>query len=287
LASNRFQKANLSKARSCLEEILSDLSFSSEHWTQPVGNAQRRDAYLNQLATGTTTLDEETLNERLKQMELNFGRTQAKRLLGIVPIDLDLLEYDGEKRHLLDWQRPYVKELIKEILDSPPESGGVRGGLNTLTQADNCSFRPPLTPPDSGGESLNTGYISKRHNQQEQTLLRKTLRNNATAPEALLWMKLKCKQVDGLKFRRQFGVGPYVLDFYCPELRLGIELDGEIHNRFDTERHDDIRTAFLRENRITILRYKNEVVYQNADAIIEDIRQFYRNTIVQTSPNPS
>jgi len=90
-----------------------------------------------------------------------------------------------------------------------------------------------------------------------------------------------------LKFRRQFGVGPYVLDFYCPELRLGIELDGEIHNRFDTERHDDIRAAFLRENRITILRYKNEVVYQNADAIIEDIRQFYRNTIVQTSPNPS
>ena len=123
LASNRFQKANLSKARSCLEEILSDLSFSSEHWTQPVGNAQRRDAYLNQLATGTTTLDEETLNERLKQMELNFGRTQAKRLLGIVPIDLDLLEYDGEKLHLLDWQRPYVKELIKEILDSPPVRG--------------------------------------------------------------------------------------------------------------------------------------------------------------------
>lgn len=123
LASNRFQKANLSKARSCLEEFLSDLRFSREHWTEPVGNAKRRDAYLNQLATGTTTLDEETLNERLKQMELNFGRTQAKRLLGIVPIDLDLLEYDGEKRHLLDWQRPYVKELIKEILDSPPVRG--------------------------------------------------------------------------------------------------------------------------------------------------------------------
>ena len=119
MASNRFQKANLSKARSCLEEILSDLRFSREHWTEPVGNAKRRDAYLNQLATGTTTLDEDTLNKRLKQMELNFGRTQAKRLLGIVPLDLDLLEYDGEKRHLLDWQRPYVKELIKEILDSP------------------------------------------------------------------------------------------------------------------------------------------------------------------------
>ena len=115
LASNRFQKANLSKARSCLEEILSDLCFSSEHWTQPVGNAQRRDAYLNLLVSGTTELEEEELNKWLKQKELDFGRTQAKRLLGIVPIDFDLLEYDGEKRHLLDWQRPYVKELLAEL----------------------------------------------------------------------------------------------------------------------------------------------------------------------------
>ena len=289
LASNRFQAKNLSRARQCLEEILSDLRYSREHWTEPVGNAKRRDAYLNQLATGTTTLDEETLNERLKQMELSFGRTQAKRLLGIVPIDLDILLYDDERRHLLDWQRPYVTELIGDLFNSPPESGGARGGLNTPTQSENRFFRPPLTPPDSGGENgrkgLNTSYISKRHNQQEQTLLRKTLRNHATAPEALLWMKLKGKQIDGLKFRRQFGVGPYVIDFYCPELRLGIELDGEIHNRFDTEMHDNIRTAFLRENRITLLRYKNEVVYQNVDAIVEDIRQFHRNTLNQASPN--
>ena len=289
LASNRFQAKNLSRARQCLEEIFSDLRYSREHWTEPVGNAKRRDAYLNQLATGTTTLDEETLNERLKQMELSFGRTQAKRLLGIVPIDLDILQYDDERRHLLDWQRPYVTELTGDLFDSPPELGGVRGGLNTLTQSEERFFRPPLTPPDSGGENgskgLNTSYISKHHNQQEQILLRKTLRNNATAPEALLWMKLKGKQIDGLKFRRQFGVGPYVIDFYCPELRLGIELDGEIHNRFDTEMHDNIRTAFLRENRITLLRYKNEVVYQNVDAIVEDIRQFHRNTLNQASSN--
>ena len=115
LASNRFQKANLSKARSCLEEILSDLCFSGEHWTQPVGNAQRRDAYLNQLVSGTTELEEEELNKWLKQAEINFGRTQAKRQLGIVPIDFDLMEYDGEKHHLIDWQRPYVKELVKEL----------------------------------------------------------------------------------------------------------------------------------------------------------------------------
>ena len=112
LASNRFQKTNLSKARCCLEEILSDVHYSDELWTKPVGNAKRRDDYLNQLVTGTTELDETMLNQRLKQMERDFGRTDAKRLLGIVPIDLDILEFDGEKRHLLDWQRPYVTELV-------------------------------------------------------------------------------------------------------------------------------------------------------------------------------
>jgi 2-amino-4-hydroxy-6-hydroxymethyldihydropteridine diphosphokinase len=112
LASNRFQKANLSKARCCLEEILSDMQYTKEIWTQPVGNAKRRDAYLNQLVRGTTELDEEALNDWLKQTELSFGRTQAKRLLGIVPIDLDLLEFDGEKRHPDDWERTYVKELM-------------------------------------------------------------------------------------------------------------------------------------------------------------------------------
>jgi len=114
LAANRFQKKNLSKARHCLEEILSDLQFSNECWTEPVGNAKRRDAYLNQLVRGTTDMDEDALNTWLKQTELNFGRTQAKRLLGIVPIDLDLLEFDGEKRHLNDWGRIYVKELMSE-----------------------------------------------------------------------------------------------------------------------------------------------------------------------------
>ena len=115
LAANRFQVKNLSRARRCLEEILPDLHYTAEHWTEPVGNAKRKDAYLNQLVMGTTQLDEEALNVWLKQTELNFGRTQPKRLLGIVPIDLDLLEFDGEKRHLNDWERPYVKNLIEEL----------------------------------------------------------------------------------------------------------------------------------------------------------------------------
>ena len=130
--------------------------------------------------------------------------------------------------------------------------------------------------------------LSHRHNQKEQTILRKTLRNNATAPEAILWLRLKGKQVEGL--------------------RLAIELDGEVHDTFWAETHDNIRTKFLLENNMTILRFKNEVVYQNIEAIVEEIKRYKtqyeynsspesgevrrglnvgNSTLVQTTPNPS
>ena len=115
----------------------------------------------------------------------------------------------------------------------------------------------------------HTPYI---HNERDQKLLRQTLRNNATSAEAILWRALKGKQVEGLKFRRQFGVGPYVIDFYCPEIRLGIELDGGVHKESYTKEYDEMRTEFLAENRIRVLRFENEVVYNNIEGIIEAIK---------------
>ena len=116
--------------------------------------------------------------------------------------------------------------------------------------------------------------ISCRHNEKSQTDLRKSLRNNATTAESLLWLRLKGKQVEGLKFRRQYGVGPYVLDFYNTDLRLDIELDGEVHQNSHQYQHDTARTLFLNRNNISVLRYSNEVVYHHVEAIIEDIKCF-------------
>ena len=110
------------------------------------------------------------------------------------------------------------------------------------------------------------------HNEASQKILRQSLRNNTTSAEAILWRALKGKQIEGLKFRRQFGVGPYVLDFYCPEIRLGIELDGGVHKTSYTSEYDEMRTRFLAENRIRILRFDNEVVYNNVEGIIEAIK---------------
>ena len=117
-------------------------------------------------------------------------------------------------------------------------------------------------------------YITAKSNSTEQKDLRRSLRNNATAAEALLWRRLKGGQVNGMKFRRQHGMGPYVMDFYCPEYRLCIELDGEVHNTEGAYRHDQVRDRFLSENGITVLRFKDDVIRWNMEAIINEILKF-------------
>ena len=137
---------------------------------------------------------------------------------------------------------------------------------------------------------MNT--ISHRTNIKDQKLLRQNLRNNATAPEAILWRLLKGKQIDGLKFRRQFGLGPYVLDFYCPEIRLCIELDGDVHKSYEQSQYDEIRTRFIASNHIKVIRFENDVVYRNMEAIMEAIKEHKRmwergcQSTDQTTPTP-
>ena len=116
-------------------------------------------------------------------------------------------------------------------------------------------------------------------NPAAQTIKRKELRNHATPAEAALWKILKNSQVGGYKFRRQHGIGPYILDFYCPLLHLEIELDGSAHDAPMADKHDEIRTKFLEEQGITIIRFRNEVVYRSPNAIVEEILRFGESRI--------
>ena len=116
-------------------------------------------------------------------------------------------------------------------------------------------------------------------NPSATTIKRRDLRNHSTAAEASLWKVLKNSQVGGFKFRRQHGIGPYILDFYCPLLHLGIELDGSAHDKPMADMHDEIRTKFLHDQGITILRFRNEVVYRNPNAIVEQIIEFAKTRI--------
>ena len=120
---------------------------------------------------------------------------------------------------------------------------------------------------------------------------RQLLRKTETPTERMLWKKLRGKQLDGYRFRQQHGFGPYVLDFYCPSLRLCIELDGDVHEEEKVRQKDEERTQFLEENRIKVLRFRNEEVEQGLDNVLVKIRDYINTCInrgcegVQT-PNP-
>lgn len=89
--------------------------------------------------------------------------------------------------------------------------------------------------------------------------------------EVLLWSKIRGKQICGCKFRRQYSVGPYVIDFYCPEFKLAIELDGDSHFGEGSERRDTARQVFIESFGIKFLRFSNEDVFRNLEAVLEAI----------------
>ncbi|MDR0658299.1 MAG: endonuclease domain-containing protein [Mediterranea sp.] len=104
---------------------------------------------------------------------------------------------------------------------------------------------------------------------------RKELRNHSTSAEATLWRILKGKQIGGLKFRRQHSVGSYILDFYCPEIQLAIELDGQVHYTFQAMEYDQNRTDYIFQIAgITILRFENKVVFSYPESIRESILDY-------------
>ena len=114
----------------------------------------------------------------------------------------------------------------------------------------------------------------RTHNQKAQSQQRRELRNNSTAAEVALWKMLKDKQVEGVKFRRQFSIGPYILDFYSPEVRLCIELDGAVHYTEGGADYDWSRTEYLsKEHDIVVLRFENSTLYKYSEEVIAEIRR--------------
>lgn len=95
------------------------------------------------------------------------------------------------------------------------------------------------------------------------------LRKSQTDAERKLWSKLRRKQILDLKFYRQFSIGNYILDFYCPARKLAIELDGSQH--MQQLEYDNNRLKYLQKQEITILRFWDNDVFKNIDGVLEKI----------------
>ncbi|MHA3083496.1 endonuclease domain-containing protein [Acinetobacter sp. ANC 5383] len=99
----------------------------------------------------------------------------------------------------------------------------------------------------------------------------KTMRSNATDAENLMWQLLRAKRFMNLKFRRQHVIAPYIVDFYCHEIGLVIELDGSQHGADDVLEYDAERTKFLEALGLTVVRYWNHDVLGRTDVVLEDL----------------
>ena len=115
------------------------------------------------------------------------------------------------------------------------------------------------------------------HNRSALEPRRKELRSNLTPAEAALWKILQRSQVSGKKFRRQHSVGNYILDFYCPECRLAVELDGQPHFSPVAWEHDLHRTEYLEELNIRVLRFENRDVFEHLEWVLRTISEHLTN----------
>lgn len=113
--------------------------------------------------------------------------------------------------------------------------------------------------------------ITIHFNKYEERDKRRKLRNNPTESEKKLWQFLRKRQLLGHKFRRQHGIDAYVVDFYCPKLRLAVEIDGEIHKLSEVKSDDIERQQYLEKFGISFLRFSNEEVLTNMDKVISTI----------------
>ncbi len=114
------------------------------------------------------------------------------------------------------------------------------------------------------------------HNKASLTPVRKQLRTDGTSAEALLWLALKNKQLQGRKFRRQHSINNYVVDFYCAAERLVVELDGAQHYTLAGSLNDTERDAHLKAMDIKVLRFENRLVRERLDSVLEEIAACFK-----------
>ena len=122
------------------------------------------------------------------------------------------------------------------------------------------------------------------HSLPELKTFRTELRSRLTPAEASFWNLVKNSRLDGRKFRRQHSVGNYILDFYCPSERLGVELDGQVHFNEVAAEYDRERKLFLLSFGIFVIRFENWRVFEEREFVAARIRNCFGWWEERTTP---
>jgi len=110
--------------------------------------------------------------------------------------------------------------------------------------------------------------IFNRHSELEK---RRILRARMTIEEKILWERISNRKLKDCKFRRQYSIGPYVVDFYCPAKKLAVEIDGVIHESEINTEYDKERDDFIGSLGIKTIRISNEEIRSNLNSVINKL----------------
>ncbi|MGA3014182.1 MAG: endonuclease domain-containing protein [Bacteroidales bacterium] len=109
------------------------------------------------------------------------------------------------------------------------------------------------------------------------------LRNTSTPSENILWSRIRKKRLSGIIFRRQHPIGPFIVDFYCHEAKLVIEIDGDIHDSQENKEHDENRTFELEKLGLKVIRFKNEAITGNINEVLDILQKEIEARLLQKS----
>ena len=113
--------------------------------------------------------------------------------------------------------------------------------------------------------------MTKHYNRKSETEKRRLLRKQQTYTEKIMWTHLRKRQTLGYKFRRQYSIDHFVIDFYCPELKLAVELDGNVHEIPKQKEYDEARQKYLEEFGIQFIRITNDEYLGNPNKAFNKI----------------
>ena len=122
--------------------------------------------------------------------------------------------------------------------------------------------------------------MTKHYNKSSEKEKRRLLRQNQTFLEEILWTHLRNRKCLGIKFRRQYSIDQYVIDFYAPEIKLAIELDGGVHTKPDQHAYDSIRQRYIELFGVTFCRLTNEEFEGNPEKAFEKIETVIKKLLL-------
>lgn len=119
---------------------------------------------------------------------------------------------------------------------------------------------------------------NKRHTRKYLKEYRRALRKRMTPAEAYLWTYLKARQLEGRRFNRQFSIENYIVDFYCHQERLIIELDGAVHMNPIAQEKDQKRDQRLHQLGYAVLRFENKMVFEQLTSVLSEIKTHFHTS---------